>query len=120
LKGLNHASALSAKLSEFLDSGLQCPVERYDTALALARTCRQQLEAVFSDYYILLAPSALGEAPLGLAATGDPVFSRIWTLLHVPCATFRFSKARKSCRLASRRSVFRWRRRDFIGFPLDA
>jgi len=29
--------------------------------------------------------SALGEAPEGLAATGDPVCGRLWTLLGVPC-----------------------------------
>src|SRR2546422_6887197 len=30
-------------------------------------------------------PISTGEAPEGLAATGDPVFCRIWTLLGVPC-----------------------------------
>ncbi len=33
---------------------------------------------------MLLAPSAAGEAPAGIAATGDPLFNRMWTLLHVP------------------------------------
>jgi Asp-tRNA(Asn)/Glu-tRNA(Gln) amidotransferase A subunit family amidase len=32
-------------------------------------------------------PAAPGEAPEGLAYTGDPAFSRIWTLLGVPCVT---------------------------------
>jgi Asp-tRNA(Asn)/Glu-tRNA(Gln) amidotransferase A subunit family amidase len=26
----------------------------------------------------------MGEAPAGIEATGDPIFNRIWTLLHVP------------------------------------
>jgi amidase len=34
---------------------------------------------------VLLAPSAPGEAPAGLASTGDPIFSRMWTLLGNPC-----------------------------------
>jgi hypothetical protein len=34
---------------------------------------------------VLLTPAAAGEAPVGLASTGDPAFSRIWTLLGVPC-----------------------------------
>jgi Asp-tRNA(Asn)/Glu-tRNA(Gln) amidotransferase A subunit family amidase len=39
---------------------------------------------VFGDADAIVAPSAPGEAPLGLAATGDPVFCRVWTLLGVP------------------------------------
>jgi Asp-tRNA(Asn)/Glu-tRNA(Gln) amidotransferase A subunit family amidase len=37
------------------------------------------------DIDALLAPAAPGEAPSGLAATGDPIFSRVWTLLGLPC-----------------------------------
>jgi Asp-tRNA(Asn)/Glu-tRNA(Gln) amidotransferase A subunit family amidase len=33
----------------------------------------------------LLVPAAPGEAPQGLAATGDPIFSRVWNLLGLPC-----------------------------------
>ena len=33
---------------------------------------------------MLLTPAAPGEAPAGLAATGDPVFNKVWTLLHGP------------------------------------
>jgi amidase len=33
----------------------------------------------------LLAPSAEGEAPAGLASTGDPIFNRMWSLLGNPC-----------------------------------
>jgi amidase len=29
----------------------------------------------------------VGEAPLGLEATGDPAFNRIWTLLGTPCVS---------------------------------
>ena len=34
----------------------------------------------------MLAPSALGVAPEGLAYTGDPVMCRPWTLLGLPTA----------------------------------
>ena len=43
------------------------------------------LGQVFDDCDVLVAPSTPGEAPAGIAATGDPLFNRIWTLLHVPC-----------------------------------
>ena len=35
----------------------------------------------------MLVPAAPGEAPAGLGYTGNPVFSRMWTLLGVPCVT---------------------------------
>ena len=34
---------------------------------------------------MLVAPSTAGEPPIGIEATGDPLFNRIWTLLRVPC-----------------------------------
>jgi Asp-tRNA(Asn)/Glu-tRNA(Gln) amidotransferase A subunit family amidase len=43
------------------------------------------LPKVFADVDVLLAPSTIGEAPHGIAATGDPLFNRMWTLLHTPC-----------------------------------
>lgn len=82
---LNHWDALSAKLKELLQSGLECSNERYDAGMALAANCRVELDKIFADYDILLAPSTPGEAPEGLVSTGDPVFNRIWTLLYAPC-----------------------------------
>jgi amidase len=35
----------------------------------------------------MLVPAAPGEAPRGLDRTGDPIFNRAWTALHVPCIT---------------------------------
>jgi Asp-tRNA(Asn)/Glu-tRNA(Gln) amidotransferase A subunit family amidase len=32
----------------------------------------------------VITPAVVGEAPASLDSTGDPIFSRIWTLLHVP------------------------------------
>jgi len=36
---------------------------------------------------VLLAPSAVGEAPQGLDSTGDARFNAIWTLAWTPCVT---------------------------------
>jgi Asp-tRNA(Asn)/Glu-tRNA(Gln) amidotransferase A subunit family amidase len=38
----------------------------------------------FGGLDVLLTPSAPGEAPEGLASTGDPVFNRVVTLLGFP------------------------------------
>jgi Asp-tRNA(Asn)/Glu-tRNA(Gln) amidotransferase A subunit family amidase len=45
------------------------------------------LPAVFEEIDVLLTPAVSGEAPLGLASTGDPRFQSLWTLLHVPTIT---------------------------------
>lgn len=75
---------LRERLRRQLDSGLAMPFERYDAAMGLARTARLQVDAVLGDCDVLVVPSAPGEAPLGIEATGDPVFNRTWSLLHTP------------------------------------
>ena len=34
---------------------------------------------------VLLCPSAPGQAPKGISATGDPIFNRLGTALRIPC-----------------------------------
>jgi len=89
---LGHADKLSAKLQQMLENASKVDASRYDAALALAARCRALQEEAFGDADVLMTPSAPGEAPKGLAATGDPVFCRVWTLLgnpamNVPCAS---------------------------------
>ena len=81
---LQHYSALSDKLKQLLANAAQCDAARYDAALALVASCRNRLDEAFAGVDVLLAPSAPGEAPAGLAATGDPIFCRMWTVLHAP------------------------------------
>ncbi len=78
-------SELSAKLREFLREGAGVTPERLAAAREQAERCRRDLDRMFEDLDALLTPATTGEAPEGLAATGDPVFCRIWTLLGVPC-----------------------------------
>lgn len=80
-----HQEQLSAKLLEHLKTGQNCPPDVYDEARNLAAHCRAALPEVYRDIDFIIAPSVRGEAPAGLDATGDPIFNRIWTLLHVPC-----------------------------------
>jgi Asp-tRNA(Asn)/Glu-tRNA(Gln) amidotransferase A subunit family amidase len=79
-----HAEQLSANVRQLLEPGKTLPYADYQAALRLAATCRQQLNAIFAEHDVLLVPSAPGEAPVGLQATGDPIFNRLWTLLHTP------------------------------------
>jgi Asp-tRNA(Asn)/Glu-tRNA(Gln) amidotransferase A subunit family amidase len=79
-----HREALSDELIAMIDLGLAVSVKRYDAARTLTRESRASLAQGFGGIDVLLAPSAPGEAPEGMA-TGDPLFNRMWTLLHTPC-----------------------------------
>ncbi|MBI2963927.1 MAG: hypothetical protein HYY35_09250, partial [Deltaproteobacteria bacterium] len=77
---------VSAGLRELLARDDPSDPAPYDAARRLVVECREMVEdAVFSRCDAILAPSAPGEAPLGLASTGSPVFNHLWTLLHMPC-----------------------------------
>jgi Asp-tRNA(Asn)/Glu-tRNA(Gln) amidotransferase A subunit family amidase len=78
---------LSQRLRDMLDAGAAVTLDRYEAALHLAQVCRAALADIFSSCDVLLTPSAPGGAPSGLTATGDPIFNRVWTLLHVPCVS---------------------------------
>ncbi len=80
-----HWTQISERLRGTINAGLQVSPERYAAAQALAVACRGVLAGLFVDCDVLLAPSAPGEAPAGLATTGDPIFNRMWTLLRTPC-----------------------------------
>jgi Asp-tRNA(Asn)/Glu-tRNA(Gln) amidotransferase A subunit family amidase len=83
-ENLAHRKQLSADMTRMIDAGLAVSPQQYDAARSLTRACRAMLPQIFSEFDVLLAPSTAGEAPVGIAATGDPLFNRIWTLLHVP------------------------------------
>ncbi len=80
-----HEALLSPALLDLLRAGEATPGDACAEALALAARCREALAGIFRRVEVLLTPAALGEAPLGLASTGDPAFNRVWTLLHLPC-----------------------------------
>jgi Asp-tRNA(Asn)/Glu-tRNA(Gln) amidotransferase A subunit family amidase len=61
-------------------------------AYDLAAACRAAFDEIAAPFAAIFAPSAAGEAPLGVASTGETNFNEMWTLLHVPCVNLpRFS-----------------------------
>jgi amidase len=79
------ADGFSPAFAAFLGAGRQIDGSAYADAQALAAAGRNAVAGVFERVDILLAPSAEGEAPAGLASTGDPIFNRMWSLLGNPC-----------------------------------
>jgi Asp-tRNA(Asn)/Glu-tRNA(Gln) amidotransferase A subunit family amidase len=78
-------SLLSPNLVEFLERGARIDPADYDAARSSAAAARQDLPRLFGAYDVVVTPAAPGEAPEGLAATGDPHYCRAWTLLGLPC-----------------------------------
>ncbi|HUH40854.1 MAG TPA: amidase [Castellaniella sp.] len=80
-----HAEGFSPAFEALLSKGRMLTAEAYSSARRLGMVSAQALTSRFDSFDVLLAPSTIGEAPLGLAATGDPVFNRMWSLLGNPC-----------------------------------
>ncbi len=70
-----------------LKDGMATNFERYREAREYLAACRHTLDQFFESYDVLLTPAAVGEAPVGLHATGYTGFSAIWTSTHVPAVT---------------------------------
>lgn len=76
--------AISEQLSATIRRGLTIPLEQLIAAVKLAEDCRAALDDAFGARDLLLAPCVDGEAPCGLASTGEHHFQSIWTTVDVP------------------------------------
>jgi Asp-tRNA(Asn)/Glu-tRNA(Gln) amidotransferase A subunit family amidase len=83
----DHRDQLSPELLEILDRGAAASPQTYPGLIERARNWRRQFGEFVGTFDVLLAPSVKGKAPEGLAATGDPLFTRVWTLLGAPTVT---------------------------------
>ena len=81
----NHRDRLSSLLLQSIETGWSYSRERYDRAMTNAVKYRALIAERFSELDFVLTPGSPGEAPGGIARTGNSIFTRIWTLLGVPC-----------------------------------
>lgn len=81
---LTHDALLSDTLKERLAKAANITHGRYQASKAHLTNCRRLIHVIMKNYDCILAPSAAGEAPLGLSSTGDPVFQKVWHGLHLP------------------------------------
>jgi len=80
-----HHDEIAPKLRAKMDQTADLAPSAYLEALGIAARARAAFDGAASDLDVVLTYSAPGAAPKGLASTGDPRFSRLWTLLGVPC-----------------------------------
>ena len=82
-----HREQISEALAKAIRNGLAIPRAQYIKALERVDVCRQRAARLFDEVDVLLTPTVNGEAPLGLASTGDHRFQSIWTQLRTPAVT---------------------------------
>jgi amidase len=75
---------ISETLAESILRGGAIAADRYIGALRHLELCRGALAPFFGSFDALLAPTAPGEAPVGLSSTGDHRFQSIWTQMRNP------------------------------------
>ncbi|NDR57161.1 amidase [Aliiruegeria sabulilitoris] len=79
---------LSPTLRAVIERARAISQAQYEDALAVKASAETFFAEHFKDFDAILAPSATGEAPLlSAGTTGDPAFSRIWTLAGLPCVS---------------------------------
>ena len=83
----NHRGALSPQMRRYIEAGLNTSRAEYVEAWRRVEQCRALLPNVFEDIDVLLIPCVPGEAPKGLASTGNPSMQAMWTALHTPSMT---------------------------------
>ena len=83
----HHREALSPQMRRYIESGQRTPRADYVAAWRRVEECRALLPKVFEEIDVLLTPCVPGEAPKGLASTGDPSMQAMWTALHTPSMT---------------------------------
>jgi Asp-tRNA(Asn)/Glu-tRNA(Gln) amidotransferase A subunit family amidase len=71
-------------LVQMIERGKTYSDADYRRAVEGAAILGRELARVLSEYDAILTPATPGEAPLGLASTGSPMFCTTWTLCGVP------------------------------------
>jgi Asp-tRNA(Asn)/Glu-tRNA(Gln) amidotransferase A subunit family amidase len=82
----DRVSQISESAQAIVARGDYCLAAEYLAALEARAEALRALVPLAAVTDLVLAPSALGAAPVGLDYTGDPVMCRPWTLLGLPAA----------------------------------
>jgi Asp-tRNA(Asn)/Glu-tRNA(Gln) amidotransferase A subunit family amidase len=104
----HHRDLLSPQMTKSVIEGLATSEAAYHDELQFAEWARLRLDELFADFDILLAPCVHGEAPVGLAFTGEPAFQGFWTILHVPTLALPAARGRNKMPVAVQVIAPRW------------
>lgn len=91
---------ISDRFAALVEQGLGIGFQAYRSALQLGQDMNVFRSAALSESDVVLTPASTGEAPDIEHGTGDPVFSRAWTLLGSPAVSIPFGKGASGLPLA--------------------
>ena len=83
---------ISDLLRKMIERGQKYLAVDYTRAVERVPVLNGLLGEMFERFDALLTPPAPGQAPLGLGATGNPIFCTIWTLCGTPAVTLPLMK----------------------------
>ena len=75
---------LSDRLRGMIEDGRRYLALDYNQAIEVVEVLNAGLAEIFDRYDAIITPAAAGEAPVGLANTGNPAFCTLWTLTGLP------------------------------------
>jgi len=78
------ADKLSASLRGQIERGRRVSAVEYSKAVARIAIVNEGFESLFDRFDAIVTPAALGTAPRGLEATGDPLLATLWTYCGMP------------------------------------
>ncbi|WP_242676534.1 amidase [Rhodococcus sp. ABRD24] len=79
-----HPARVSDQLHAFLHGGRSAPASEIQHAREVLRLARAFVDRALGEVDLLLTLAAPGEAPAGLASTGDPVFNKLASVSGKP------------------------------------
>ncbi|MBT8415716.1 MAG: amidase [Boseongicola sp.] len=86
-------SALGAETQAAIAEGREVSDADYEAAKACRAALNAGLEGLFDEVDAILCPASLGQAPIGLASTGDSVMNGLWTMAGTPAITLPLLRA---------------------------
>ena len=96
----NHPKLLSDAFYSLIEAGISTTRADYETALRARDAAESVLANFFLTYDAIITLAAPSSAPYGIDSTGDPLFSRMWTLMRVPTVTLPFGRDTNNLPLA--------------------
>lgn len=78
------ADDLNDEFKAIVENRLGHTPSQIRAAYRAADRCRALFDDIAAGFDVVLTPSVTGEAPAGIATTGNAAFNSLWTLMHVP------------------------------------
>jgi len=75
---------LSKVFQEVINTGMNMNYSDYIKAITQTEKCRQDLDKIFDNVDVLIAPCVDGEAPIGIEYAGNPRLPGLWTAVRLP------------------------------------